>query len=101
MCRPRLDRIAIVVADQVQHAMSHQQIELGRQRQCEPARLTPRGLGGDHDLADEPTRSRRLERKRQNVGSTVDATVHAVEMLDRRIIHDEDVDVRAAPRHGV
>jgi len=40
----RLDGIAIIVADQMEHTVRDEQIQLDRERYLESVRLTPRGL---------------------------------------------------------
>jgi hypothetical protein len=61
-------------------------------------RLSPSGLGRDHDLADERGRDpRRLERERQHVRTPDDASVTAVETRDGRVVHDEHIDIARRP----
>ena len=101
MHETRLDRIAIIVADQMQHTVRDEQVELDRERYLESVRLTPRGLPRDDDLADEGTRQvRRREWERQDVRAPADTAVSVVEPSDRRIVDDDHVDVacRAAKR---
>jgi hypothetical protein len=96
----RLDRIAVVVADQMEHAVSDEQVELGREGHVDLARLTPGRLGRDHDLPDEWARPGCLEWEGQDIRAPVDAAVQPVETLDRRIVHDEHVDVSRRAAHG-
>jgi hypothetical protein len=89
-----LDRIAVVVADQVEHAVGDEQVQLGRQRNVEAAGLARGRLGRDHDLPHERERGiRRLERERQHIGPPGDASVASVETPDLRVVDDEHVHV--------
>jgi len=98
----RLDGIAIIVADQMQHTVRDEQVQLDRERYLESVRLTPRGLALDDDLTDEGTRQvRRREWERQHVRAPTDAAVPAVEPSDRRVVDDDHVDVACrAPESG-
>ena len=96
-----LDRVAVVPADQVEHAVGHEQLELGDERHAEAPRLAPGGLGRDHDLADQRARQAgRLEREGQHVGAPAHAPVHAIQAPDRVVVHDEHLDVAGRPANG-
>ena len=87
-----LDRVAVVVADQVEHTVGDEQIQLGRERNLEAARLARGRLRRDHDLPDEWD-ARRLERERQHIGPPGDAPVPRVETPNFGVVDDEHVHV--------
>jgi hypothetical protein len=93
-----LEGIAVVVADQVEHPVDDQQVQLGRERNANAMGLAPGCLGRDHDLANERDRDpRRLERERQHIGAPDDAPVAAVETRDGRVVHHQHVDGAGRP----
>src|SRR5947207_1590629 len=92
--------VPVVVADEVEHAVGDEQVELERQRHAEPARLAAGGVRRDHDLAHEGTRPvGDFQRKRQDVGAPPNATPGRVQPAYRIIAENEDLDVAARPSH--
>ncbi len=86
------DRIAVVIAGQMQGAVGGEQVELERQRHAEAPRLPHRRVGADDELSDEWTSIRHLERERQHVGTPGDSAVEAVQATDLGVIDHGHLD---------
>jgi hypothetical protein len=93
----RLDRIAVVVADEMQRAVGGEEIELERQGHTQATRLPRRRVGAEDQLADERPGAGRLERKGQHVGPPADAAMDGVELADLGVAHDGRLDEAARP----
>lgn len=88
------DGITIIVADEMQDAVSDEKLELEGEWYAEPARLSLGSIDRNHDLSDEPTgRFGDLQRKGQDVRPPPDAAERAVEPSDLRVRNQGDVDV--------
>src|SRR5262249_11496611 len=96
----RFHRIAIVVPDEMEHAVRHEQLELCRQRDPDATRLSRRRGDRDHDLAHERSAPRHLHGKGEAVRPALDPAPRCVEAANLRILDEEDLDVaaRAAQR---
>jgi|RhiMetdeSRZDD1v2_1073273.scaffolds.fasta_scaffold71242_3 hypothetical protein len=86
-----LDRIAVVVAGQMEGAMGHEQVELQRQRYAQAPRLPHGRVGADDELSDERT-VRYLEREREHVRTPGDSSVEAVQATDLGVIDHRHLD---------
>lgn len=93
----RLDRVAVIVAHQMEHAVRDEQSELESERDADPAGLPACGVDRDHDLAYQPPGGvGDLQGKRQHIRSAADAAEGAVEAPDLLVVHEGDVSTASA-----
>ena len=86
-----LERLSIIVPDQMEHAMGDEQVQLERDRDAQARCLAPGGLGGDDHLAQQ----RRIERECEHVGSSVHAAKLRVEPPDLRVVDEREMQLLA------
>ena len=95
-----LHGIAVVPAHEVQRTVRREQLELEGERHAKPARLSRGGLGGDHELPDEPARlAGGLERQREHVGAPADAAPVRVQRAHLRVVHHRHLHHPGRPPH--
>ena len=89
----------MVEADEMQETVREQKSDLGRGRVLSLAGLPSCGVERDHDvpeeIAGELAAFAFAHREREDVGRTILAAVIAVELVDRRVVADEQRDLGA------
>lgn len=88
------DGITVIVADEMEEAVSDEKLELEAERYAETAGLSLGGIDRNHDLADETSsRFGNLQREGQDIRPPPDAAESPIEPSDLRVVDDRDLDV--------
>jgi len=89
-----LGRGPVIVSEEVKEPVGEQKGHFIDDGAIVLTGLTGRGGQGDHDIPEEPGRSRGLRPvahgKGENVGGFVDLAIAPVEVLDRRVVAQKD-----------
>ncbi len=98
-----LERLPIIIPDQVEHPVGHEQVQLERDRYPQARRLAPGGLGGDDDFAEDG----RVERERQDIRPAAYPAEAGVQPPDLGVVDEGEVallpetaDGRQCPARG-